>query len=72
MLQLGCEHFVTEVRTGEKQSIQVRTAVWLGMIGAAIAVVGGGLWYASSRRNKNADSDSDSDNDSDHQHAQYA
>ena len=71
----NCEHFVTEVRTGEKQSIQVRTAVKWGMIGAAIfagAVVGGGLWYASSRRNKNTDSDSDSDNESDHQHAQYA
>ena len=68
----NCEHFVTEVRTGEKQSIQVRTAVKWGMIGAAMAVVGGGLWYAYSRRNKNADSDSDSDDDSDHQHAQYA
>ena len=71
----NCEHFVTEVRTGEKRSIQVRTAVWLGVIGAAIAAgaaVVGSLWYASSRRNKNTDSDSDSDDESDHQHAQYA
>ena len=67
------------MRTGEKQSIQVRTAVKWGIIGTAFAARAafvGGLWYAYSRINKNtdsdSDSDSDSDDDSDHQHAQYA
>ena len=59
----NCEHFVTEVRTGEKLSIQVRTGVAVA-VGAAVGVgvtaaVIGGLWYAFSRKKSDSDSDSD-------------
>ena len=59
----NCEHFVTEVRTGEKLSIQVRTGVKWG-VGAAVGVgvmaaVIGSLWYASSRKKSDSDSDSE-------------
>ena len=43
LLSYNCEHFVTEVRTGEKQSSQVRGAV-SSRLGAAVgAVVGAGI-----------------------------
>ena len=72
----NCEHFVTEVKTGEKQSIQVRTAVKVG-VGAAIGIgimagVVGGLLYAFSESSKRRDSGSDSEDDhprTDHQYA---
>ena len=46
----NCEHFVTEVKTGEKLSIQVQNAVKVG-IGVAVGVgimaaAGAGLLYA--------------------------
>ena len=55
----NCEHFVTEVRTGEKISIQVRTGVTVA--GAAVVTAGviGGLWYAFSHRESDSDPDSE-------------
>ena len=62
----NCEHFATEVRTGEKQSLQVQTGVAIG-VGAAIGVgllAAAGLWYFG-QKDKKTDSDSDSESDSD-------
>ena len=62
----NCEHFVTEVKTGEKQSIQVRTAVKIGVgaaIGVGVMATVVGLWYAFSGSSKRRDSDSDSEQD---------
>ena len=38
----NCEHFVTEVRTGEKQCFQIRHATAGGALGGGVGVVGGG------------------------------
>ena len=69
----NCEHFATEVRTGEGQSLQVKKAVAVGAAGLAIAI-GAGLLAAgvagllsSDRKGKKTDSDSDSEQDT---HAQ--
>ena len=69
----NCEHFVTEVKTGKKQSIQVQTAVKVG-VGAVVGIsaVVGGLLYAFSGNSKKSDSDSDSEDDYNHVQRQYA
>ena len=69
LLWSNCEHLATEVRTGEKQSLQVQNGVAVGTgvaVGAAIGLAIG--WYFS-RETKETDSDSDSEQDT---HAQYA
>ena len=62
----NCEHFATEVRTGEGQSLQVQKAVVVGAAGLAIGI-GAGLLIAgllsSDRKGKKTDSDSDSEQD---------
>ena len=37
----NCEHFVTEVRTGEKQCFQIRHATAAGVVGGGVGAVGG-------------------------------
>ena len=54
----NCEHFVTEVRTGEL-SIQVWRGVELGVGAASIGVGMTGGIYALSRKGSDSDSDSD-------------
>ena len=78
LVSSNCEHFVTEVRTGEKLSSQVRTAVKVA-VGAAIGVgvIAGALWYAlnsksSSSARERRDSDSDPENDHDYTDSQHA
>ena len=62
----NCEHFVTEVKTGRKQSVQVQTAVKAGVgtaVGFGLAfAVGAGLAYMfGGKSSKGQDSDSDDD-----------
>ena len=64
----NCEHFVTEVKTGEKQSIQVRTAVKVGFVAAVVvcvtALATATLAYMfGGKSSKERDSDDDSDDD---------
>ena len=66
----NCEHFATEVRTGEGQSLQVQKAVAVGAAGLVIGI-GAGLVAAgvdrlrsSDRKGKKTDSGSESGSDS--------
>ena len=54
----NCEHFVTEVRTGTAQSLQVQTAVKVG-IGALLGIgaLAGGIAYMLNKKGNNSDSD---------------
>ena len=52
----NCEHFVTEALTGEKQSYQIQSAVFGGIMGAAVgAVAGAGLVAAAQIDKKDGD-----------------
>ena len=58
----NCEHFVTEVKTGKKQSIQVRTAVKVGAVaavtvGVAAFALGALAYMFSEKSDKERDSD---------------
>ena len=62
----NCEHFATEVRTGEGQSLQVQKAVVVGAaigIGAGLLAAGVASLLSSDRKGKKTDSDSDSEQD---------
>ena len=57
----NCEHFATEMRTGEGQSRQVQKAVALGaaILGAAILAAAGLAYLARDRKGKKTDSEQD-------------
>ena len=62
----NCEHFVTEVKTGEKQSIQVQTAVKVGVgvavgVGVTAVAIGALAYMFGGKSSKERDSDSDDD-----------
>ena len=70
LLWNNCEHFATEVRTGEGQSLQVQKAVAVGAaglvigIGAGLVAAGVDRLLSSDRKGKKTDSGSDSGSDS--------
>ena len=62
----NCEHFVTEVKTGRKQSVQVQTAVKAGAgaaVGLGLFAIGVGLAYYMFGGKSSKEQDSDSDDD---------
>ena len=69
-LRVGnCEHFVTEVKTGEKQSMQVQTVkVGVGVavgVGVTALAIGALAYMFGGKSSKERDSDSDDDSDDD-------
>ena len=63
LLRGNCEHFVTEVKTGRKKSIQVQTAVVGAAVGLGIFAIGAGLAYYMFGGKSSKEQDSDSDDD---------
>ena len=77
LLTSNCEHFVTEARTGQKQSIQVQKAKKVAKVAAgatALGVVGaiavGAAVYLVTREGKEKEDKKDSDSDMENDAAQ--
>ena len=62
LLRGNCEHFVTEVKTGRKKSIQVQAVVVGAAVGLGLFAIGGLAYYMfGGKSSKEQDSDSDDD-----------
>ena len=62
LLTSNCEHFVTEARTGQEQSIQVRATV-KEMVAAVVDAILAGAIYMATRKGKEKEDKENSDSD---------
>ena len=73
LLTSNCEHFVTEARTGQKQSIQVqkvaKVAAGATALGVGVALLAGAV-YLATRKGKEKEDKKDSDSDVENDAAQ--